>query len=138
MPGETDFSGADNEYLEKVVALYRTRIKTLNEFGEITDCFFRDDYSVDGKGMEKYLGKADNRTNLGAFSEILKTLEPFSHENIEKACREFAEKNNLKASQIIHPARMAISGKTQGAGLFEMMEVLGREKVLQRLGKIAA
>jgi glutamyl-tRNA synthetase len=49
-----------------------------------------------------------------------------------------AKERNLKASQIIHPTRMAISGKTSGAGLFEMMEVLGKTKVVERMRKASA
>jgi len=48
-------------------------------------------------------------------------------------CREIAEERSLKAAQIIHPTRLAISGKTKGAGLFEMMELLGKAKVLKRM-----
>jgi glutamyl-tRNA synthetase len=64
-------------------------------------------------------------------------LEPFAHEAIEKAFREFVEERKIKAGQVIHPARMAVSGKTKGAGLFEMMEVLGRDRVLERLRRAA-
>ena len=46
-----------------------------------------------------------------------------------------ADELKLKAAELIHPTRVAISGKTVGAGLFEMMELLGRDKVLKRLEK---
>ena len=46
-----------------------------------------------------------------------------------------AEEKGLKAGQVIHPTRVAISGKTTGAGLFEMMETLGKDKVLERIRK---
>jgi glutamyl-tRNA synthetase len=43
------------------------------------------------------------------------------------------EERGIKAAAVIHPTRMAISGKTKGAGLFEIMEVLGKEKVINRM-----
>ena len=46
-----------------------------------------------------------------------------------------ADELKVKAAELIHPTRVAISGKTVGAGLFDMMELLGREKVLKRLAK---
>lgn len=65
-------------------------------------------------------------------------MSDFSHSAIEQECRRMAEEKSLKAGQIIHPTRMAISGKTSGAGLFEMMEVLGKDKVVERMLKASA
>jgi glutamyl-tRNA synthetase len=48
------------------------------------------------------------------------------------------EEKKIKAGQVIHPTRVAISGKTTGAGLFEMMEVLGKSKVIERMKKASA
>jgi len=49
----------------------------------------------------------------------------------------YLKERGIKAGPIIHPARMAVSGKTKGAGLFEMMEVLGRERVVARMRRAA-
>jgi glutamyl-tRNA synthetase len=130
-----DTSGINEEYLSKVIDLYKVRMKTLSEFVPLTECFFKDDYEVDEKGKKKHLDKADNRENLKVFAAKLESLENFSHEKIESVCRGIAEERSLKAAQIIHPTRMAISGKMKGAGLFEMMEVLGKRKVLERMRK---
>ena len=55
----------------------------------------------------------------------------------EEVFRTLADERQLKPAALIHPARMAISGKTSGAGLFEMMEVLGRERVVARMRRAA-
>lgn len=125
------------DYLGEIIDLYKVRIKTFAEFGELTDCFFKDDFSIDEKGKKKYLDKEENKDNMKYFAEKLKDLQDFTHDKIEELCRAIAEEKNLKASGIIHPTRMAISGKTRGAGLFEMMELLGREKVIARMLKAA-
>ncbi len=125
----------DEVRLEKIIELYKVRIKTLSEFFPLTDFFFKDNYSLDEKGVNKYLSKPENKENIKIFSDRLEKDDNFSHENIEKICRSISEERSLKAAQIIHPTRVAISGKTQGAGLFEIMEVLGKEKVLERLRK---
>ena len=124
-----------DEYLLELTKLYQIRIKTLREFVELTDCFFKDDFTVDEKGKAKYLDGEKNRANLKLFADKLDGAAEFTHTDLEKACRELAEKNGIKAGELIHPARMAISGKTQGAGLFEMMELLGKEKVITRMRK---
>lgn len=130
-----ELENMDEEKLKKVIDLYKIRIKTLTEFIQLTDYFFKDDYEIEEKGKKKYLDKNENKENIKIFIDKLKNLEDFSHENIEKICRNIIEERNLKAAGIIHPTRMAISGKTKGAGLFEIMELLGREKVLERMQK---
>jgi glutamyl-tRNA synthetase len=127
----------DGEMLAKLVELYKVRMKTLSDFVELTDFFFKDDYIVDEKGVKKYLTDDGVKENLKIFAERIEKLEDFSHENIEKVCRDISEERSLKAAQIIHPTRVAVSGKMKGAGLFEMMEVLGKQKVLERMRKAA-
>jgi len=136
------FAGLDPEKLTEdrlkmLIDIYRVRIRTLNEFPKLTECFFTDSYSIEEDGMKKYLSSADNKANIKEFAEKLAGESDFSKENIEKICREISAARNLKAAQIIHPTRMAISGKTKGAGLFEMMELLGKDLVIKRLLKSA-
>lgn len=131
-----DISGVTDEYISRIVDLYKIRIKTLREFVALTDCFFKDDFNMDEEGKREYLDKEENKENIRTFANRLEGVEDFSHENIEKICRDLAEEKKLKASRIIHPTRMAISGKTRGAGLFEMMEILGKEKVIERMRSI--
>ena len=128
-----DLSGVSDEFLDKLIDLYKIRLKTLGEFVTMTDCFFRDDFAMEQEGRKKYLDKPENRENIGLLVERLEKLEEFKSGDIEAVCRRLAEERSLKAASLIHPARLAISGKTSGAGLFEMMELLGRERVLKRL-----
>ncbi|MEW5807326.1 MAG: glutamate--tRNA ligase [Acidobacteriota bacterium] len=130
-----DFSRFSDEYLVKLVELHKIRIKTLQEFVPLTEYFFKDDFALEEKGRG-YLRKEENRRNLELFARRLEALDDFSKENIEKICRDFAGEKCLKAADIIHPARVAISGQTKGAGLFEIMELMGKEKVLKRLRSV--
>jgi len=124
--------------IARIIGLYKVRMKTLSEFMPATDYFFSDSYSVDEKAVEKYLKSSGTKETLRQFSGALAKMNDFSASAIEKECRLIAEEKKLKAGEIIHPTRVAISGKTQGAGLFEMMEVLGKDKVLERLRKAAS
>jgi glutamyl-tRNA synthetase len=130
------FGGVPEEKLLKIIELYKVRVKTLSEFPALTGHFFRDDYAVEEKGARKYLEAPELKENVKEFASRIQKEEEFSAGNLEKICREIAEGKGLKAGEIIHPTRMAISGTTQGAGLFEMMEVLGKDKVLERMGRI--
>jgi len=127
-----------DEKLLEIIRLYKVRAKTLSEFIQMTDYFFSDAYSVEDKGAEKYLAPAGSKIIIAEFSARLEKLKDFSRGAIEEACRLMAEEKKLKAGQIIHPTRVAISGKTTGAGLFEMMEALGKTKVLERMRKAAS
>jgi glutamyl-tRNA synthetase len=130
-------SNVTDEYISDIIDLYKVRMKTLSEFPAMTDHFFKDDFEMEEKGQRKYLEKEGNPENLGIFVGELEKLEDFSQEKIEEVCRKIAEERELKAAQIIHPTRMAVSGKTAGAGLFEMMQVLGKQKVLERMRRVA-
>ncbi len=133
-----DPEGVGDGKLLRLIGLYKIRIKTLSEFNELADCFFGDDFTVDEKGKKKYLAKEDARKSLNEFADRLEGMEDFSHERIEEVCRALADEKGIKAGQLIHPARMAISGKTKGAGLFEMMELLGKETVIERMRRAAS
>jgi glutamyl-tRNA synthetase len=125
--------GVSAEYLLRLIDLYKIRLKTLREFVEMTECFFRDDYAVEEAGKRKYLDRPENRENLKILADRIEALEPFSPVALESLFRRMAEERALKPAALIHPARMAVSGRTSGAGLFEMMELLGKEKVLNRM-----
>lgn len=124
--------------LAEIIGLYKVRMKTLSEFVTATDYFFSDSYAVDEKAVEKYLKRPETKDVLKQFSAALAKTSDFSAASIEKECRAMADAKKLKAGEIIHPTRVAISGKTEGAGLFEIMASLGKDKVLERLRKAAA
>jgi len=129
-------AGVSDAYLSKVLDLYKIRIKTLSELPAMTDCFFREDFAYDEDG-KKHLEAPESREYLTVLADRLAGVTDFSHAAIEALFREFAEARGIKVGPIIHPARMAVSGKTKGAGLFEMMEVLGRERVVARMRRAA-
>ncbi|KJJ84258.1 glutamyl-tRNA synthetase [Candidatus Omnitrophus magneticus] len=131
-------NGIDELKLKKLLELYRVRGKTVSEISSMTYCFFKDDYPVDEIAFNKYMLDDENKKILAEFSKVLEPINDFLASNIEQVCREFAGVRNLKASKIIHPTRVAISGRTEGAGLFEMMEIFGKEKVIERLLKYSS
>jgi glutamyl-tRNA synthetase len=128
-----DLGGVSDEYLAAVAGLYQIRIKTLREFGVMADFFFKDDFAVDEDGRKKHLDPPENRSRLAEIAVRCEARPDFTAASLEALFRDYAAELGLKASELIHPARLAVSGKTKGAGLFEMMAVLGRETVLRRM-----
>jgi glutamyl-tRNA synthetase len=126
----------DENYLLKIIDLYKTRFRTFDEFVNLTTCFFKEDYPIDEKAHNKHLEDRKSKELVKKFAQGLKGLVEFKAQRIEEICRKIADSEGVKAAKIIHPTRVAISGLSVGAGLFEMMEVLGKEKVISRLERI--
>jgi glutamyl/glutaminyl-tRNA synthetase len=131
-----DPAGIADGYLARVLGLYKVRLKTLKDFPVMTESFFRDDFVFEEEGKAQ-LEKPESREFLTVLADRLSGLEPFTREAVERVFREFVEERKIKAGLVIHPARMAVSGKTKGAGLFEMMEVLGKERTVERMRRAA-
>jgi glutamyl-tRNA synthetase len=131
-----DAAAFPDGYVSRVLDLYKVRAKTLSEFPPMIDCFFRDDFPYDEDGL-KHLASPESRGHLAALADRLAGLPDFTPAILEDLFRRYADERGIKLGPVVHPARMAISGKTKGAGLFEMMEVLGRDRVVARLRRAA-
>ena len=128
-----DPSQKEMDYLRKVVEAVRTRVKTLAEVADAAEYFYVDDFSYDEKGVRKHFRKENAAEYLAKAKERLAALSDFTLETTEAAYRELSEELGIKAGEIIHPTRLAISGRTMGPGLFDIMVILGKEKTLERM-----
>ena len=123
----------DDGYVGKAVLLEQERAKTLGELPELTEFFFRDPEEYEEKGARKWFGREGAEQVLAAVREALSKLESFDQEAIEAAVRGAAERLGLGAGPVIHTTRLAVTGRTKGPGLFELMGVLGKGRVVRRL-----
>lgn len=127
----------DTAYLGKVIKLMKERVNTIRDFADFGKYFFTEPDSYDSKGLEKHW----NENMKGIFikySEQLEKINEWSPALLEENLRSFAENTGMKAAQLIHPLRLALTGITISPGIFELMEVLGKEKVMKRIQKLAA
>ena len=104
------------------------------DFPDYSDFFFKDELEFSPEAAKRLEAK-DYSREFKLLIERMDSLENFDCLNIENAFRSLVKELNIKAGDLIHPVRSALSGKTIGPGLFELMEVLGREKIKQRLNK---
>jgi len=130
---EESLSPEKNEYIKEVVKLLQGRFRNFIQFIEYADYFFADKIDIEPQSFQNVLNKQDVPDILQALQEQLSSLEYWNEENIENTVREVASSLQIKGGQIIHPTRVALSGKKVGPGLFEMMVVLGKEKTVKRL-----
>jgi len=129
-----DFPKVERSYLKKVASLFQGRIFKLSDLVDWARFCFYDDfsYSEDTKGiLERDLSK-----EVKALIERLSAIKDFNTEAIEKEFRTAIGDLGLKMKDLVHPTRIALTGKRIGPGLFETMEVLGKDRICQRLGKL--
>ncbi len=119
----------------KVVTAYKERTRTLADLAGVYKIFFADSLEYDEKAVEKHLKKPNSKDIISKCKTAISGLPVYDKGSIEEAYRKLADEMKVKAAELIHPTRVAISGRTIGAGLFDMMEILGRDTVLARLGK---
>jgi glutamyl/glutaminyl-tRNA synthetase len=96
------------------------------------DFFFVETVTVDPKAQEKFLSR-DLSKEFKLFVERLDDLLPFDIATIEKCFRDLVGELNLPSKALIHPIRVALTGKTIGPGLFEVIYYLGKERTKKRL-----
>ncbi|HZK11314.1 MAG TPA: glutamate--tRNA ligase [Atribacterota bacterium] len=130
---EKSLSPEKNEYIKEVVKLMQGRIKNFSQFIDYADYFFMDKIDIEPQAFDSVLSKEGVADILQALKEKLYVLKCWEEESIENAVREVASSLQIKGGQIIHPTRVALSGKKIGPGLFEIMLLLGKEKIVKRL-----
>jgi glutamyl-tRNA synthetase len=123
----------DKGYLLQVLALVRERVKLFREVPEWVDYFFTDDYPYDPAAVAKALGKPGALDRLAQLAEAFRQIPDWSADALEASLKGVAANAGLKTGEFIHPARVAVSGRTIGPSLYHMLEVLGRDRVLSRL-----
>ncbi|HVJ48733.1 glutamate--tRNA ligase [Desulfitobacterium sp.] len=121
------------DYLVLVIKTVRERVRTLQELAEACRYLYQEVTDYDEKGKTKYFSQDGVADLLTKGKACLAEVEDFTVENTEKAYRALIEELNIKGGMIIHPTRLALTGRTMSPGLFDVMAVLGKEKCLIRL-----
>lgn len=126
----------DENYVKDAVALCQERVDTLADFGEATAFFFQDDPQLDPKAVEKWFGQPHVRKLFEKLTSWLSDKSAVTTEECEAFLRSLSEELGLeKLGPAVHPTRVALTGKTTGPGLFELMSVLGPGRMKTRLTK---
>ena len=120
--------------VSSVLKLYQGRINNLLDFLDWADFFFLDEIEINEEAKAKFL-EHDLSKEFSLFIEGLDKLEVFNVENIERVFRDLVKELNITSRKLIHPIRVALTGKTIGPGLFDVIHLLGKERVKKRLKK---
>src|SRR5229473_3109578 len=123
---------ADEGYLRAVLAIVKEKIKLLSELPEWTSYFFTENYEFDPVAEEKVFGKSEAATRLTALREEFRKIDNWNAGPIESTLKALVQKLDCKTGDLVHPARVAVSGRSVGPSLYHMLEVMGKARVLTR------
>jgi glutamyl-tRNA synthetase len=127
----------DLQRLQEIMDLLKERIALTTEIPDATGYFYGGSLDYDETEFEKQFGKEFVRENFPELVERLTALPEWTEATIEEAVRGLAAEKEKGARHLIHPLRFALTGRTVSAGLFETMQILGRDRSLLRAGDAA-
>ena len=118
-----------------LIELYQTRSHTLKEMAEQMEVYFVDDVAYDPDVVKKHVRDDDLADRMRALRATLAQTEPFDVTATEQALRALATERGVGAGKLIHPLRLALTGKGASPPIFDVAAVLGKEKTLARLDR---
>ena len=130
-----DLSGRSREWMIRLTLICREKLRTLNDIVAQTEYFFVEPAEYEAKAVKKQWEQEDALDRMGLIRSMLEGVERFSHEAMHAAYQAKAEETGAGLGKLIHPTRLALTGKSVGPGLFELAELLGREVCLNRIDK---
>jgi glutamyl-tRNA synthetase len=120
-------------YVARVVEVLGERLKVARDILTSGDFFFNETVSYDPDAAQKYFSQKQTAKVLERLRDRVILAQQFDAAAVEAVIRELATELGVESREIIHPVRVALTGKTVGPGLFELMALLGRERVIRRL-----
>ncbi|HEX8313139.1 MAG TPA: glutamate--tRNA ligase family protein [Chthoniobacteraceae bacterium] len=121
--------------LHAVLALVQEKVKFLTDVPEWVRYFFTDEYEYDAEAADKTLRKPGAMDRLEQLATAYGAVETWEATALETRLKEAATSIPCKPAEFIHPARVAVSGRSVGPSLYHMLEVLGKERVLARFAR---
>ena len=122
----------DESWMGKVIASLKERCRTLIEFTSAARYFFSEDLETDPEAAKKFLIPE----NRGVIEDVLKGMESIpslSETDIDGLFKAIMSNKGLKMGQVAQPVRVALTGRAVSPGIFEVIDILGKDKVVRRL-----
>ena len=122
----------DMAWLAKAVKTLQERARTLVELASSLRYYIAEDIEFQEKAKEKFLNEK-SLPLLKDLKDAVAACADFSHAGLEPVFRAVVEKHGVKLGAVAQPVRVAMTGGTESPGIYEVLEVLGKEKALRRL-----
>jgi len=127
------WGGEQREWLARTVDLIRPRTRLLGDFTTWARAFFSDDFAYDPAAREKFWKDERLPSLLGKLADALDALPEWHHDACDKALRDLAAAEGVKAGLLINAARVALVGQAVAPPLFDTMIAIGKARVVARL-----
>ena len=127
---------AESAAFRRLLELLRPRATRLTDFVDQARPLLTEVVAYEPEAVDKHLSSPELAGHIAALSGALDAAEPFDEAHVEAAVRGTASARGLKAGALIHATRVAVTGRTQSPGLFEVLAWLGRDRVRRRLGQV--
>ena len=127
----------DDDWLARMVTTLQPRAKTLVELGAQSHFYLTDNVTLEEKAAKKFL-KAATLPLLARLRTQLHDVTVWDEPTLHGVFTAFMETEQVKLGKIAQPVRVALTGKTASPGIFEVMEVLGKERCLARIDRVLA
>ena len=125
----------DEAFFLHVVDTIRTRYATLIDFSTKGRAYFADDFHLDAAAKDK-LDAPGARELMRELATRVAASTDFSEASVEAELRKLAEERGVKGGLLINASRAALTGQTVGPSAFAVFVCIGRERVIERLGKV--
>ena len=122
------------DYILEVIETLQPRSKTLEDMAEAALFYYQSDIDYDEKAAKKFL-KAAALEPLNMVTAKLESLENYTQSDLEDVFKAVMDETGLKLGKIAQPVRVALTGRTASPGIFEIIAILGKERVIPRLKK---
>ena len=134
-------SGSDlegkREYILAVIGQLKERCRLISDFAVQGAFYFTEPAEYEERGVKKYFKNLPVADRLDTLADRFDSLDSFAEQALEAATRKLAEELEISGAKLIHPVRLAVTGLTYGPGLFELLSLVGRERVVSRMRRAA-
>ena len=131
-----EYRGGQRGWFNEVIELLKPRARTLADFVDRGMPFFSDQIVRDHAAVQKHLSDPAILPHLSALRDRFAELDVFEPEILEVALRATAEARGIKAAALIHATRVAVTGQSVSPGLFVVLTLIGKRRVLRRLEEV--
>jgi glutamyl-tRNA synthetase len=136
---QREFKSVDDQLLSRITPIIRERLVTLDDCLSFAGFFFKDEiHPIIEELVPKDLDSNRAAAIIRATIDLLSGVDVFDHAHIEPPMREFVETTGYTPNQVFGIIRIAVTGQKVSPPLFESLEIIGREKVLERLRNASA
>jgi len=126
----------DRDYFFALIALWQSRARTINELADDIAPFLTEAFPYYPDAVGEYLQDTKLIASMDALREAFAQIEPWTQEELEGTLREIADGFAREAADLIHATRVALTGRKSSPGIFEVLELMGKEKTRVRLQRL--